>query len=85
MFHTQKNEIIQYNATLAITCGIKRTSQSKMYSELGFESLKFKPWFKKLCNFLSLNQVIYQNICLILFHRTRICTMLIFLEDVITF
>ena len=31
---------IQYNATLAITGAIKGTSSSKLYKELGLESLK---------------------------------------------
>ena len=39
---TQKIERIQYNAALAITGVIKGTSQSKLYRELGFESLKFR-------------------------------------------
>ena len=39
---TQKIERIQYNAPLAITGAIKGTFQNKLYSELGFESLKFR-------------------------------------------
>ena len=39
---TQKIERIQYSAALAITGAIKGTSQSKLHSELGFESLKFR-------------------------------------------
>ena len=39
---TQKIERIQYKAPLAITGAIKGTSQSNLYSELGFESLKFR-------------------------------------------
>ena len=39
---TQKIERIQYNAALGITGVIKGTSQSKLYRELGFESLKFR-------------------------------------------
>ena len=46
---TQKIGRIQHNAALAITGGIKGMSQSKLYSELGFESLKFRRWFRKLC------------------------------------
>ena len=38
----QKIERIQYNAALAITGAIKRTSQSNLYNKLGFESLKFR-------------------------------------------
>ena len=47
----QKTERIQYNAALAITGVIKGTSQSKLYNQLGFESLKFRCLFRKLCTF----------------------------------
>ena len=47
----QKIETIQYNAALAITGAIKGTSQTKLYNELGLESFKFRPWFRKLCLF----------------------------------
>ena len=30
------------------------TSQSKLYNELGFESLKFRCWFWKLCTFYKI-------------------------------
>ena len=89
MFHhisfTQKIERIQYKAALAITGAIKGTSQSKLYSELGFESLKFRRWFRKLCTFFKLKtsglpeylfDLIPQNNHL---YNTR------FLEDVTTF
>ena len=51
---TQKIERIQYNDTLAIIGTIKEKSQSKLYSELDFESLKLSRWFRKLCTFLKL-------------------------------
>ena len=51
---TQKIERIQYKAALAITGAIKGTSQSKLHSELGFESLKFKRWFRRLYTFFKL-------------------------------
>ena len=54
-------EKIQYNAVLTITGAIKGTSQSKLYRVLGFPSLKFRDWFKKLCTDLSLEQMVYQN------------------------
>ena len=38
----QKIKRIQYNAALAITGTIKGTYQSRLYNELGLESLKFK-------------------------------------------
>ena len=49
-----KIEHIQYNAALAITGAIKGTSQTKLYKELGLESLKFRRWFRRLCTFLKI-------------------------------
>ena len=49
----QKIERIQY-AALAITGSIKGTSQNKLYSKLGFEYLKFRRWFRKLCTFFKI-------------------------------
>ena len=65
----KKIERIQYNAALAITGAIKGTPQSKLYCELGLGSYVL---------FLSLKQVVYQNIYLIFFHKTIICTILVF-------
>ena len=45
---TQKIERIQYTAALTITGTIKEISQNKLYSELDFESLKIRQWFRKL-------------------------------------
>ena len=44
------------NATHAIAGVIKGTSQDKFYSELGLEVLKFRRWFRKLCNFLKIKK-----------------------------
>ena len=49
---------IQYNAALTNTSATERTSQSKLCSELGFESLKFSRWFRKLCTFLKLKTIV---------------------------
>ena len=46
----QKIERIQYNATGAI----KGTSQSELHNKLGFESLKFRCCFRKLCVFYKI-------------------------------
>ena len=54
---TQKTERTQYNAALAITGAIKGTSQSKLYSKLGFESPKFVRWFGKLCTFFKIKRI----------------------------
>ena len=45
-----KIEWIQYNAALAITGAIRGTSQTKLYNELGLESLKFR----RLCTFFKM-------------------------------
>ena len=50
----QKIERIQYNAALAITGDIKGTYQRRLYNELGFESLKFRRWFRTLCTFYKI-------------------------------
>ena len=47
-------ERVQYNAALAITGAIKGTSQQKIYQELGFESLRFRRWFRRLCVFYKI-------------------------------
>ena len=49
-----KIERIQYNAALAITGAIRGTSQTKLYNELGLESLKFRRWFRWLCTFFKI-------------------------------
>ena len=46
---------MQVNAALAITGAIKGTSQTKLYKELGLESLKFRRWFRRLCPLFKIN------------------------------
>ena len=63
-----KQESIQYNATLAITGAIERTSRSKLYKELGLEShdglLDFFMHFEKYSG-LSLSRLLsILNFCL---------------------
>ena len=43
-----KIERVQYNAALAITGAIRGTSQTKLYHELGLESLKFRRCMRRL-------------------------------------
>ena len=40
---------VQYNVALAITGAIKCTSCSKLYNELGLESLEFRRRLRHLC------------------------------------
>ena len=46
-----KLESVQFNAALAITGAIHGTSQTKLYVELGLESLKARRWFRRWCYF----------------------------------
>ena len=50
----QKIESIQYQAALAITGAIHGTSQTKLYNELGIESMKLRQWFRRLCYFFKI-------------------------------
>ena len=50
----QKIESIQYQAALAITGAIHGTSQTKLYNELGIESMKLRQWFRRLCCFFKI-------------------------------
>ena len=44
----QKLESVQYKAVLAIAGGIQSTSRSKIYEELGIESIKARRWYMRL-------------------------------------
>ena len=45
---------VQCNAFVAITGAIRGTSQTKLYDELGFKSLKCRLWFRHLCTFYKI-------------------------------
>ena len=47
-------ESAQYNAALAITGTIRGTSKEKLYEELGFETMKDRRWFRRLCCFYKI-------------------------------
>ena len=42
-------ESVQYNAALAITGAIRGSSREKLYQGLGFESLRDRRFYRKLC------------------------------------
>ena len=50
----QKLKSKQYNAALAITGPIRDTSQTKIYKELGLESLKFRRYFRRFWTFFKI-------------------------------
>ena len=50
----QKLEIVQYNACLAITGCFRGTSQEKLYSELGLESLADRRFCRRLVLFFKI-------------------------------
>ena len=49
-----KIESLQYNAALAITGAIRRSSKEKLYQKLGFECLSSRRWFRKICLFYKI-------------------------------
>ena len=48
---SSKVESVQYNTYLAITGATRRTSQEKLYQELGLESLRSRRWLRRMCYF----------------------------------
>ena len=54
LYDQPNNQSLCQKAALAITGAIKRTSQMKLYNELGLESLKSRRWFRKLCLFFKI-------------------------------
>ena len=46
---SDKNKLVQYNTSLAITVAINGISKEKLYQEFGFESLKDRRWSWRLC------------------------------------
>ena len=50
----QKTESLQYQTALAITGAIHETSQTKLYNELGTESMKLRQWSRHLCYFFKI-------------------------------
>ena len=54
MSFQQKLESIQYNACLAITGAIRRTSKEKLYQDIALESLQLRRWYRKLGMFYNI-------------------------------
>ena len=71
---------------IVVTCAvIKGKSQSKLKSELDFEPLKFRCWFRKLCTSLKLKTSGLPEYLLDLIPQTDHLYNNCLLEDVITF
>ena len=51
-----KLESVQYDPALEITGAIRGSSREKLYQELGLESLKSRPRYRKLCLFFKLKK-----------------------------
>ena len=47
-------ESVQYNACLAITGAIKKSSRERLYQELGLESLRDRRWYRRLVFFFKI-------------------------------
>ena len=52
IFH-EKLKSIQYNSYLVLTGAISGSSKEKIYQELGFESIRVRRWYRKLCLFFK--------------------------------
>jgi hypothetical protein len=50
----QQLERVQYRAALAVSGAWKGTSKSKIYAELGWESLSQRRWFRRMCLFYKI-------------------------------
>ena len=53
---SSKIEAFHYNAALAITNPVKRTSRMKLQKGLGIESLCFRRWFRRICTFYKIKR-----------------------------
>ena len=60
-----KTERVQYNATPEINGAIRGTSQTKLYNEIGLESLKFRRWMIQCLDSIKSRHLRYLNICII--------------------
>ena len=66
-----KLESVQYNAALAITGCIRGSSKSKLFEELGLETLSDRRWFRRLCTFYKiLKGTSPQYLQKLIIHRT---------------
>ena len=50
----EKLESVQYSAALAVTGAWRGTSRDKLYDELGWESLNFRRWSRRLILFYKI-------------------------------
>ena len=50
----EKNEKVQYNAALVITGIWRGSNRSKLYEELGWESLNDRRWARRLTQFFKI-------------------------------
>ena len=51
---SNRNESVKYNVCLAITGTIRGTSKETLNQDLGFETMKERRWFRRLCCFYKL-------------------------------
>ena len=50
----EKLEVVQYSAALAVTGTWRGTSREKLYAELGWESLSFRRWSRRMTLFYKI-------------------------------
>ena len=59
---SNKIEAVQCNTVLAIMKAIKGTSRTKLYKELGIETLSFRRLSRRLCTFYKKRYKVHLNI-----------------------
>ena len=55
---TKRLERIQYSAALTVSGAWRGTNIDRLYEELGWESLYYRRWYRRVCHFfkLTMNQ-----------------------------
>ena len=51
---TKRLERIQYSAALAVSGAWRSTNIDRLYEELGWESIYYRRWYRRLCHFFKL-------------------------------
>ena len=51
---TKKLESTQYSVALAVTGAWRGTNTDRLYEELGWETLHYRRWYRRLCHFYKL-------------------------------
>ena len=59
---TKRLERIQYSAALAVSGAWRGTNIDRLYEELGWESLYFRRWYRRVCHFFQAHHESIPNV-----------------------